>query len=250
MPASTSRSPSRSTKTCRLCSGSQPSSRHPVEPALRLVEVLVVAGDVRLGEPRPDIAQRRRLVPTLLRRAVGDVTGMADDVGVELVDDRGDPLRPAHPVDRTVVSVGEEHHTHAVETSAEPGDRDLDPLHPRHPHGLAVAPDEEHGARLRRLRQRRCDHDRGPRRRRERARAGALRPGSTRRTGPRSRRASCPRREPPSRERGRGPGTSGTGTRRTRSRTPPIRPPGPKPANRRRRRSASTAAVRTAARGR
>ena len=90
-PATTSRSPPRSTTTCRLCSGSQPSSPMWSSQPCGLAVVLVVAGHVDPGQPGPDVAQRRGLLPALGDGAVGDVAGVADDVGVQPVDRLGDP---------------------------------------------------------------------------------------------------------------------------------------------------------------
>ena len=101
-----------------------------VEPALGLAEVLVVAGDVGPGQPGPHVAERRRLLPRAGDRAVGDVAGVADDVGVQRVDRLDHAGRPARPVDRAVVGVGQQHHPQPVEPATQPGDRDVDPPHP------------------------------------------------------------------------------------------------------------------------
>jgi hypothetical protein len=64
---------------------------HVVEPALGLAEVLVVSGHVRPGEPGTHVAERRSLLPSLGHGAVGDVAGVAHDIGIEGVDGRDDP---------------------------------------------------------------------------------------------------------------------------------------------------------------
>ena len=69
---------------------------------------------------------------------------MAHDVGVERVDAVGDRGRPAGPVDRPVVGVGDERDAQAVQPAAQPGDGDVDAAGPRHPHRLDVAPPEQH----------------------------------------------------------------------------------------------------------
>ena len=148
--------PPRSTTRCRLCSGSQPSVAHVVEPALRLAEVLVVAGDVHPGQPGPDVAERRGL----LRAAAATVPSAMSPVwhtmsASSALTASTTPARPARPVDRAVVGVGEQHHPHAVEAGAQPGERDVDPPDPGHPHRLDVPPDQQH---------RRDSRDRRPRR--------------------------------------------------------------------------------------
>ncbi|CAG7644126.1 hypothetical protein SBRY_30980 [Actinacidiphila bryophytorum] len=119
--------------------------RHPVQPALRLAEVLVVAGDVDLRQPRPDRPERCGLLAAAGRGAVGDVARVDDDVRVERVDRLGDPGRPARPVDRPVVRVGQHHDPRPVEALAEPRDPHVEPLHPRQAHRLVVPPGQQHG---------------------------------------------------------------------------------------------------------
>jgi hypothetical protein len=53
----------------------------------------MVAGHVDTRQPGADGLQRRRLLAALVDRAVGDVPGVADDVGFERVDRVG-PFGP------------------------------------------------------------------------------------------------------------------------------------------------------------
>jgi hypothetical protein len=52
-------------------------------------------------EPGPDVAERRGVLPSLGHGAIGDIAGVAHDVGIELVDGRDDLGRPADPIDGT-----------------------------------------------------------------------------------------------------------------------------------------------------
>ena len=58
---------------------------------------------------------------------VGDVARVADDIRIEDVDRIDDPNRPAGPVDRAVVGIGEQHDRDAVEARTQPRDSDIHP---------------------------------------------------------------------------------------------------------------------------
>ena len=100
----------------------------------------MVAGHIRAGQLGVNLAERGRLCPALLDGAVGDVADVAHDVGVEGVDRVDDPGRPAGPVDRAVVGVGEQHHRDAVEARTQPRDGDVHPADAGYAHRLDVAP--------------------------------------------------------------------------------------------------------------
>ena len=155
-------------------------ARHVVQPALRLADVFVVAGDVDAGEPGPHGRERSRLLLAHLGGAVGDVAEVADDVGVEVVDAVHDRRRPPRPIDRPVVGVGDDHHAQAVEPAAESGDVDVDVL-------WCVAPASP---------RRNPTPAARPRRRRRPRRPCATSPGRRRRATNRPRRSSCAEHRP------------------------------------------------------
>lgn len=118
---------------------------HQVDPALGLGVVLVVPGDVDAGPGGPHGAQRGGLRAAAFGRAVRDVTGMADEVGLQGVDLRADPLRPADAVERAVVGVGDESDADAVQSGSQARELHVEPAHAWHPAGLGVSPGEQDG---------------------------------------------------------------------------------------------------------
>src|SRR6185312_6409212 len=73
---------------------------HVLDPALGSTVVLVVSRHIHPGVAGPDVTQRGCHLQALLDQAVGDVTGVGDDVGVEGVDHLGDAAGPGGAVDR------------------------------------------------------------------------------------------------------------------------------------------------------
>lgn len=118
---------------------------HQVHPALGLAVVLVVAGDVDTGPSRLHGAQWGRLGATAFGRAVRDVTGVADQVGLQGVHLLADPLRPPGAVERTVVGVRDEGDPGSVEPGSQPGESHVESAYARHASGLDVSPGEQHG---------------------------------------------------------------------------------------------------------
>jgi hypothetical protein len=116
---------------------------HVVDPALGAAEVLVVAGHVHPGQPGLHVAERGGLLAALAHLAVGDVAGVRHDVGAERVDHLDHAARPAGPVDRPVVRVGQQHHPQPVEAGAQAGNGDVDAAYPGHAHRFGVPPEEQ-----------------------------------------------------------------------------------------------------------
>ena len=78
-------------------------------------------------------------------RAVRDVAGVADEVGVEGVDRLAHPRRPAGAVDRAVVGVGDEDDAEPVQPGTQPWELHVEAAHAWHAPGLGVPPGEQHG---------------------------------------------------------------------------------------------------------
>ncbi len=118
---------------------------HQVDPPLGLAVVLVVAGDVDTGPSGPHGAQGRSLGTAALGRAVGDVAGVADQVGFQCVHGRADAFRPAGAVEGTVVGVCDQDDPRPVQTGPQTGESHIEPAYARHASGLGVPPGEQHG---------------------------------------------------------------------------------------------------------
>ena len=114
-----------------------------VEPALRLAEVFVVAGDVDAGQLGPHIGERPGLPFAYRRGAVGDITDVAHDVGIERVDALHHRCAPAGTVDRPEMRVGDDRDAQAVEPFAESGDGHVDASDTRHSHRFGIAPHQQ-----------------------------------------------------------------------------------------------------------
>lgn len=88
---------------------------HQVHPALGLAVVLVVAGDVDPGPSSLHGGEWGGLGAAAFGRAVRDVAGVADEIGVQGIHCRADLFRPAGTVERAVVGIGDEDDTGAVQ---------------------------------------------------------------------------------------------------------------------------------------
>ena len=111
----------------RLCSVSQPSSRiRSSQPCAspKYSWLPVTYARASLARTSPNGAA---LGSAPLDGDVGDVAGVADDIRIEDVDRIDDPNRPAGPVDRAVVGIGEQHDRDAVEARTQPRDSDIHP---------------------------------------------------------------------------------------------------------------------------
>lgn len=118
---------------------------HQVDPALGLAVVLVVAGDVDPGQGGSHGAEWGGLGVAAFGCAVRDVSGVADQIGLQRVDRLADPCRPAGAVERAVAGVGDEDDAHAVQPGPHARELYVELAHPWHPAGLGVPPGEQHG---------------------------------------------------------------------------------------------------------
>ncbi|GAA3135709.1 hypothetical protein GCM10017687_60190 [Streptomyces echinatus] len=118
---------------------------HQVDPALGLAVVLVVAGDVDPGPGGPHGTQRRGLGAAAFGRAVRDVAGVADQVGLQGVHRLAHPCRPAGAVERAVVGVGDEDDAGAVQPGTQSWEPHVQSAYARDAAGLGVPPGKQYG---------------------------------------------------------------------------------------------------------